>query len=76
VQAIKEKQVIDFEPTEQARDELPGAGEEAVNSDVQAFRETLDERASTEHGEQASPTPEESNPPAETDGGVGGDQSR
>jgi len=46
VQAMdKEKQVIDFDPTEQRRSFLPGAGEEAVDTDVQQFREELEQQA-------------------------------
>jgi hypothetical protein len=59
----KEKQVIDFEPTEQRRTSLPGAGEGAVNPDIQTFQDDLEARA-TENGETA---PERT--PAETDGG-------
>jgi len=40
----KEKQVIDFDPTEQRRSSLPGAGEGAVDTDVQEFREKLEEQ--------------------------------
>ena len=59
----KEKQVIDFEPTEQRRTSLPGAGEDAVNPDIQTFQDDLEARA-TGNGETA---PERT--PAETDGG-------
>ncbi|MDL0121787.1 VirB4 family type IV secretion system protein [Halobacterium salinarum] len=58
----KEKQVIDFEPTEQRRTSLPGAGEDAVNPDIQTFQDDLEARA-TGNGETA---PERT--PAETDG--------
>jgi type IV secretory pathway VirB4 component len=63
----KEKQVIDFEPTEQPRSSLPGAGDGAVESEIQEFREQL-ERA-TDNGDNPS-----EQIPAETDGGsAGGD---
>ncbi|GGN26223.1 VirB4 family type IV secretion system protein [Halarchaeum nitratireducens] len=58
----KEKQVIDFEPTEQRRTSLPGAGEDAVNPDIQTFQDDLEARA-TGNGETV---PERT--PAETDG--------
>ena len=68
VQALeKEKQVIDFDATEQPLSSLPGAGEDPVETDVQAFRENLEQ--TTGSGE---PAPEQM--PAETDGGSeGGD---
>ncbi|WP_435120152.1 VirB4 family type IV secretion system protein [Halolamina sp. C58] len=59
----KEKQVIDFEPTEQRRSSLPGAGDDAVDTDVQAFQDDLEARAA-DTGE----TPSEQMS-AETDGG-------
>ncbi|QKY18789.1 VirB4 family type IV secretion system protein [Halorubrum sp. CBA1229] len=64
----KEKQVIDFEPTEQRRDSLPGTGENAVDAEVQAFQDDIESRA-TDNGQH---TPERT--PTETDGGeTGGD---
>jgi type IV secretory pathway VirB4 component len=60
----KEKQVIDFEPTEQRRSSLPGAGEGAVDSDVQQFQADLEARAA-ENGERPS-----EQMPAEADGGA------
>jgi len=62
----KEKQVIDFEPTEQRRDSLPGTGENAVDAEVQAFQDDIESRA-TDNGQRP---PEQS--PAETDGGAAG----
>ncbi|MXR43119.1 transferase [Halobaculum sp. WSA2] len=65
----KEKQVIDFEPTEQRRSSLPGTGEDAVDADVQAFQDDIESRA-TDNGQRP---PEQT--PAETDGGAaGGDE--
>jgi len=62
----KEKQVIDFEPTEQRRASLPGTGENAVDADVQAFQDDIESRA-TDNGQRP---PEQT--PAETDGGAAG----
>ncbi|WP_435197633.1 VirB4 family type IV secretion system protein [Natronomonas sp. EA1] len=62
----KEKQVIDFEPTEQRRDSLPGTGENAVDAEVQAFQDDIESRA-TDNGQRP---PEQT--PAETDGGAAG----
>ena len=62
----KEKQVIDFEPTEQRRDSLPGTGENAMDADVQAFQDDIESRA-TDNGQRP---PEQT--PAETDGGAAG----
>jgi len=64
----KEKQVIDFEPTEQRRTSLPGTGENTVDGDVQAFQDDIENRA-TDNGQRP---PERT--PTETDGGeAGGD---
>lgn len=62
----KEKQVIDFEPTEQRRASLPGTGENAVDAEVQAFQDDIERRA-TDNGQRP---PEQT--PAETDGGAAG----
>jgi type IV secretory pathway VirB4 component len=62
----KEKQVIDFEPTEQRRDSLPGTGENAVDAEVQAFQDDIESRT-TDNGQRP---PEQT--PAETDGGAAG----
>nr|WP_246976781.1 transferase [Natribaculum luteum] len=43
----KEKQVIDFDPTEQRRSSLPGAGEEAADTDVQELQAELEYRETT-----------------------------
>jgi type IV secretory pathway VirB4 component len=61
----KEKQVIDFEPTEQPRSSLPGAGDGAVEPEIQEFREQLEQ--TTDNGEARS-----EQIPAETDGGSAG----
>jgi len=47
----KEKQVIDFDPTERRRSSLPGAGE-AVDTDIQEFREELEQQASNEESKE------------------------
>ncbi|QKY22043.1 transferase (plasmid) [Halolamina sp. CBA1230] len=67
----KEKQVIDFEPTEQRRSSLPGTGENAVDADVQAFQDEI-ERRGTDNGQLQS-----EQTPTETDGGEtgGGDDA-
>ncbi|MFC7131417.1 VirB4 family type IV secretion system protein [Haloferax chudinovii] len=44
----KEKQVIDFDPTEQRRASLPGAGETAVSTDIETFRTELAQHANGE----------------------------
>jgi type IV secretory pathway VirB4 component len=41
----KEKQVIDFDPTAQVRSSLPGAGDDAVDSEMQEFQAELEDRA-------------------------------
>jgi len=48
----KEKQVIDFDPTERRRSSLPGAGEQAVDTDIQEFREELEQQASNEESKE------------------------
>jgi len=62
----KEKEVIDFEPTEQRRDSLPGTDENAVDAEVQAFQGDIESRA-TDNGQLP---PERT--PTETDGGAAG----
>ena len=62
----KEKQVIDFEPTEQRRASLPGTGENPMDADVQAFQDDIESRA-TDNGNLP---PERT--PTETDGGTAG----
>jgi len=61
----KEKQIIDFEPTEQQRASLPGTGEDGVETDVQAFGDALEARATS--GDTVS---EPERPAVETDGGA------
>jgi hypothetical protein len=41
----KEKQVIDFDPTTKVRSSLPGAGDDAVDTDIQEFQAELEHRA-------------------------------
>jgi len=43
----KEKAVIDFDPTSQKRSSLPGAGEQAVDPETQAFLEELESRTTS-----------------------------
>ncbi|GAA0291610.1 transferase [Halarchaeum salinum] len=57
----KEKQVIDFDPTTQTRDELPGATSDETNSGMHSFQQQLNE--------QTAESSEESEQVAETDGG-------
>ncbi|GGL40681.1 transferase [Halarchaeum grantii] len=57
----KEKQVIDFDPTTQTRDELPGATSGDTESAMHSFQQQL--------AEQAAESSEESEQIAETDGG-------
>ena len=65
----KEKQVIDFDPTSQVRSSLPGAGESAVDSEMQEFRAELEDRV-TNGTNETSGTDEESDAvAAEPDGG-------
>jgi type IV secretory pathway VirB4 component len=64
VQAMaKEKQVIDFEPTDQPRSALPGAGEDAADTGVREFREELENQTTNRDGTSTEPTL------AEPDGG-------
>ncbi|WP_058827866.1 VirB4 family type IV secretion system protein [Haloferax sp. Q22] len=44
----KEKEVIDFDPTEQRRASLPGAGGSAVSEDIETFRTELAQQANGE----------------------------
>nr|WP_326838480.1 transferase [Halarchaeum grantii] len=57
----KEKQVIDFDPTTQTRDELPGATSDEADSELESIQQRLAEKTgnSTDDAEQV----------AETDGG-------
>jgi len=66
----KEKQVIDFDPTSQVRSSLPGAGQSAVDSEMQEFRAELEDRV-TNGTNETSGTDEESDAvAAEPDGGA------
>ncbi|AWB28432.1 VirB4 family type IV secretion system protein [Halococcoides cellulosivorans] len=47
----KEKQVIDFDPSVQRRSSLPGAGDDAVDAEIQAFQERLERREMSETSE-------------------------
>ncbi|AKH98675.1 MULTISPECIES: VirB4 family type IV secretion system protein [Halobacteriaceae] len=65
----KEKQVIDFDPTAQVRSSLPGAGDGAVDTEMQEFQEELENRA-TNGTNRTSETNEGSDGvEAEPDGG-------
>ncbi|MBB6647790.1 VirB4 family type IV secretion system protein [Halobellus ruber] len=66
----KEKQVIDFEPTEQRRSSLPGTGSDAMNPDAQTFQDDLEARVT------GSDEPPSERTPAETDGGAAGGEQR
>ncbi|ELZ29040.1 transfer complex protein, partial [Halogeometricum pallidum JCM 14848] len=59
VQAMsKEKQVIDFDPAEQTRETLPGADEEAADTDVQQFREELEQQAANGESQAVTAKPD------------------
>jgi type IV secretory pathway VirB4 component len=49
----KEKQVIDFDPTEQRRSSLSSAGEEVVDMDVQQFRDELEHQVTNGQPKEA-----------------------
>jgi type IV secretory pathway VirB4 component len=57
----KEKEIIDFDPSTQTRESLPGADRDTLEAGVQAFRENL--------GEQVTDSRRDSVVSAETDGG-------
>ncbi|MBP2252593.1 type IV secretory pathway VirB4 component [Halarchaeum solikamskense] len=57
----KEKQVIDFDPTTQTRDELPGATNDETESAMHSFQQQLNE--------QTAESNDKSEQVAETDGG-------
>jgi hypothetical protein len=52
----KEKEVIDFEPTEQRRSSLPGAGEQAGDSDPTEGQEKLSTQATSDQAQKTDPT--------------------
>ncbi len=57
----KEKQVIDFDPTTQTRDELPGATSDEANSELESVQQRL--------AEQAGESSDDAEQVVETDGG-------
>ncbi|ELZ40764.1 transfer complex protein [Halorubrum californiense DSM 19288] len=65
----KEKQVIDFDPTSQVRSSLPGAGDEAVDTEMQDFQEELNHRATNGTNETSELNEESDAVEAEPDGG-------
>jgi type IV secretory pathway VirB4 component len=65
----KEKQVIDFDPTSQVRSSLPGAGDEAVDTEMQEFQEELDHRATNGTNETSELNEGSDAVEAEPDGG-------
>ncbi|MGQ4557261.1 VirB4 family type IV secretion system protein [Halobellus sp. GM3] len=65
----KEKQVIDFDPTSQVRSSLPGAGDDAVDTEMDEFQEELEHRATNGTNETSGPNEESDAVEAEPDGG-------
>jgi type IV secretory pathway VirB4 component len=65
----KEKQVIDFDPTSQVRSSLPGAGDDAVDTEMQEFQEELEHRATNGTNETSELNEESDAVEAEPDGG-------
>jgi hypothetical protein len=65
----KEKQVIDFDPTSQVRSSLPGAGESAVDSEMQEFRAEIEDRVTNGTNETNGTDEESDTVAAEPDGG-------
>ncbi|ELY77173.1 VirB4 family type IV secretion system protein [Natrinema gari] len=65
----KEKQVIDFDPTSQVRSSLPGAGDEAVDTEMEEFQEELDHRATNGTNETSELNEKSDAVEAEPDGG-------
>jgi len=65
----KEKQVIDFDPTSQVQSSLPGAGESAVESEMQEFQEELEHRETNGTNERSKSNQESDTVAAEPDGG-------
>ncbi|MFD1600417.1 VirB4 family type IV secretion system protein [Halobellus rarus] len=66
----KEKQVIDFDPTSQVRSSLPGAGDEAVDTEMEEFQEELEHRATNGTNETSELNEESDAVEAELDGGT------
>ncbi|WP_191906264.1 MULTISPECIES: VirB4 family type IV secretion system protein [unclassified Haloarcula] len=65
----KEKQVIDFDPTSQVRSSLPGAGDDAVDTEMQEFQEELEHQATNGTNETSELNEESDAVEAEPDGG-------
>jgi len=65
----KEKQVIDFDPTSQVRSSLPGAGDDAVDTEMEEFQEELEHRATNGTSETSELNEEPDAVEAEPDGG-------
>jgi len=65
----KEKQVIDFDPTSQVRSSLPGAGDDAVDTEMEEFQEDLEHRATNGTNETSGSNEESDAVEAEPDGG-------
>ncbi|WP_206043679.1 VirB4 family type IV secretion system protein [Haloarcula rubripromontorii] len=65
----KEKQVIDFDPTSQVRSSLPGAGDDAVDTEMEEFQEELEHRATNGTNETSELNEESDAVEAEPDGG-------
>ncbi len=65
----KEKQVIDFDPTSQVRSSLPGAGDDAVDTEMQEFQDELEHRATNGTNEASELNEESDAVEAEPDGG-------
>ncbi len=66
----KEKQVIDFDPTSQVRSSLPGAGDEAVDTEMEEFQEDLEHRATNGTNETSELNEDSDAVEAEPDGGT------
>ncbi len=65
----KEKQVIDFDPTSQIRSSLPGAGDDAVDTEMEEFQDELEHRATNGTNETSELNEESDAVEAEPDGG-------
>jgi len=65
----KEKQVIEFDPTAQVRSSLPGAGDDAVDTEMEEFQEELKHRATNGTNETSELNEESDAVEAEPDGG-------
>ncbi|WP_418286899.1 VirB4 family type IV secretion system protein [Halorubrum sp. DTA46] len=66
----KEKQVIDFDPTSQVRSSLPGAGDKAVDTEMEEFQEELEHRATNGTNETSELNEDSDAVEAEPDGGT------